>query len=195
LSEVLEGVTFIVTWISIPDQRRCKICEVLHGYQWTFENALPPLIQHSQFGIVWNVELDTSMAHEFTVPSIHCRCTLDVEIDVNPDKLEIDELVSVAEARELLQGLKTEIKTLKMDYHTVIEMETLLNRTLTILERSTGSKEIKEAINNIQRLITIMRLAQVSIHTFQVATGPIGWALAISGLVLTAVNTATLMNY
>lgn len=94
-------------------------------------------------------------------------------------------MVSVTEARSQLQDLKAELQSLKMDYPTLREVEMLLNRTLTILERSTGSKEIAHAINSIQRLITIIRMAQITIHTFQMATGPIGWALALSGIFMT----------
>jgi len=188
--------TLTVTWQSIPDQQRCKVCEELQGYRWIFEGEdLPPVLQHPKFGIVWNLELNTSHAHEFGVFSgINCRCSLDIDIDVDLEKEGIDELVTVAEARALLRQLKQEIADLKMDYHTVREMETLLNRTLTILEQSTGSKEIRQAINNIQRLITILRMAQYSIHAFQVATGPIGWAMAISGLALTTVTVGATFN-
>ena len=77
-----------------------------------------------------------------------------------------------------------------MDYHALREFETLLNRTLMILERSTGSKEIRQAINNLQRLMSIIRLAQMTILTFERATGPVGWALALSGMVMTGIYTS-----
>ncbi len=86
--------TAIVTWVSIPDKKRCKTCEVLHDYQWVFEDTLPPLIQHPQFGIVWDVELNTSMAHEFPMPSIHCRCYLDIQIDDSDVSTLIEEALS-----------------------------------------------------------------------------------------------------
>ena len=54
-------------------------------------------------------------------------------------------MVSIAEARAQIEALKKEIYSLKMDYHTLREFETLLNRTLMILETTTGSKEIKQA--------------------------------------------------
>jgi hypothetical protein len=74
--------TITITWHSIPDKRRCKICEALEGYEWTFVDKLPPLVEHPQFGIVWNVEADSSVAHEFQGGlAIHCRCYLTTEID------------------------------------------------------------------------------------------------------------------
>ena len=95
-------------------------------------------------------------------------------------------LVTLEEARLKVEQLRAEIADLKMDYHSVREMETLLNRVLIMIEQGSGSKEISQFINKIQRLITIIRLAQYSIHSFYVAAGPIGWALALSGLAMTA---------
>lgn len=97
-------------------------------------------------------------------------------------------MVSVAQARQTVNELKTEIDTLKMNYHTIREMEMLLNRTLTMLERTTGSKELKQSINAIQRTITILRTLQIAIHTFKAATGPLGILLALSGFAMTGVT-------
>ena len=96
-------------------------------------------------------------------------------------------MVSIAEARQKIEELRTEIESLKMDYHTLRELETVLNRTLFALEQATGSKEIKQAINNIQRLISMVRMAQLSIHALEIASGPIGWAVAISSIAATGV--------
>ena len=90
--------------------------------------------------------------------------------------------------RDAVRSLKTEIDGMTMNYHQLREMEMIANRFLTILERMTGSKEVAQAINMIQRFITMIRMAQATYLAFEAATGPIGWLFALSGAAMTAVT-------
>lgn len=100
MSNIDDGISITVTWISISDARRCKKCEALHNYQWMFKGSLPPVIEHPTFGVVWDIELNTSMAHEYTVPSINCRCQLEVNVEVN--LAQIEEYRMLQDSLELL---------------------------------------------------------------------------------------------
>jgi len=74
---------------------------------------------------------------------------------------------------------------LEPTYAEIKKFETVLMRSLSLLRRMTGSKDVATAINAIQRLITIIRMLQVTMLAFQAATGPLGWAY----LTVTAIST------
>lgn len=134
---------FVVTWQSIPDKRRCKICEALHGYTWIFEDALPPVIQHPKFGVVWNVELDTSMAHEFPIPSIHCRCQLIVETEI--------EMASISET-------KKEIEELSKGMREYIVISHMIGMPPEISQALISVRRLKFAMNELNRATTEMQV-------------------------------------
>jgi len=71
---------------------------------------------------------------------------------------------------------------------------TLLFRTLDIAQRMSGSPELDVFITKVQRLISILNQARLTIMAFQIAAGPIGWGLAIVGLVGTALTIAEEMD-
>jgi len=106
-------------------------------------------------------------------------------------KLSLEEATDVGQIEEIrssIKNVKSEISGLSMNYHQLREMETLLNRTLNLIEQSSGDPNIKKYAQEVSHLITILRMAQMTIHSFEVASGPIGWALALTGFAMTMYN-------
>jgi len=63
------GITYVITWITQPGA--CAKCSVLNGKQWTI-NDLGEALLIKEFS-----------SHP------NCRCELDVEIDVDPEVLQV----------------------------------------------------------------------------------------------------------
>ena len=81
--------------------------------------------------------------------------------------------------------MKTEIDSLDMSYNQLREFETLLRRTLLLVERSTGDADLRRGIMVIEHAITTVRMLQFAIMGFESATGPLGIAVALSSLAMT----------
>jgi len=64
----------------------------------------------------------------------------------------------------------------EMTYSELRKLETVLYRTLGFMQKMGLPPEVDGAIQAIQRLIMNIRLLQITIHAFEMATGPIGWA-------------------
>ncbi len=90
--------------------------------------------------------------------------------------------------RAKIAGLRDEVKNLSMSYHELREVETILNRTLEMLSRATGSEDLRKAIDLFQKAILMLRSLQLAMHAVEVASGPIGWALAITSIGMAAFN-------
>jgi len=67
-------------------------------------------------------------------------------------------------------------------------METLLFRTLALINRLGLPEDISRAISVVQRLIMTVRMLHTAILAFEAATGPIGWALAGVGFISSMVS-------
>lgn len=66
--------------------------------------------------------------------------------------------------------------------------ETLMFRTLGLVRRLCGDETIDAAINKVQQFVMVVRLAHSAWIAFSLATGPLGWAMAIvSGLTAASV--------
>jgi hypothetical protein len=71
MSNVEDALLFIVTWITAPGC--CLKCGALNGRQWTI-----PYLQQV-------VLLKDTLTHP------HCKCEVDVQVDINLDKLQLKE--------------------------------------------------------------------------------------------------------
>ena len=153
--------------------------------------GLNSVLNDSLIGPVWDLQNEQSLVHP------NCRCYLDVEIDLNPSELKINEeegiMVTVSEAKEMITGFKNELKDMSMNYHQLREIEMVFNRFLLMIERSTGDKEIAAAINKLQMFMTFVRMAQISWVTFTTATGPLGWLAGASSIFM-MLGTANMMT-
>jgi hypothetical protein len=63
------GITYLLTWVSQPGA--CMKCLALNGKTWELDDL-----------DLWPFILET-------VSHPHCRCEVDVEINVNPEELQI----------------------------------------------------------------------------------------------------------
>jgi len=61
-------------------------------------------------------------------------------------------------------------------YTNLRRLEMILYRNMNYLKRFCGREDIAGAIDNIQKLIMYLRMAQIAIRAFQFASGPVGWA-------------------
>ncbi len=83
---------------------------------------------------------------------------------------------------------------IKEAYVEVRRLTTLVFRMLDVAQRMSGSPELDVFIAKAQRLISILNQARLTIMAFQIAAGPIGWGLAIVGLVGTTLTIAEEMD-
>ena len=67
------------TWQTTHTATTCQRCKALDGYEWVFTDEVPLALYHPQFGYVWDIMADHSLAHGPL--TYNCRCTLDVFID------------------------------------------------------------------------------------------------------------------
>jgi hypothetical protein len=106
-----------------------------------------------------------------------------------PEKNKIEEFTEVGQIAELrtnIQQLKTEIDSMNISYHKLREAETVLSRTITLIERSNGGNpDIEKYTRTASDLLTTLRAAQMTINTINASSGPIGWVLAGLGVVST----------
>jgi len=63
--------------------------------------------------------------------------------------------------------------------------QTLLFRTLALMQRLGLPENIQAAVTQIQRLISIMNQLRLAAIALQAASGPIGWGLAAVGVATT----------
>ena len=81
-------------WFTVEDATSCKKCLVLSGYVWQFKDEMPSMLTHPQFGIVYNVAADQSLAHGLGVH--YCRCRVITEIDDSDLTMDMDTAVDQA---------------------------------------------------------------------------------------------------
>lgn len=97
-------------------------------------------------------------------------------------------MVSLEQARAEIDELEAKIKGLQLSYSQLRAIEVTATRILRIISRMSGSEDVDAAIRKLQHLIVTVRLAQATIHAFQLASGPIGWSFALVGAVGTAIS-------
>lgn len=75
-----------LTWITHNDDRTCKVCKALNGFQWVFEagkDVMTDALFHPTYGIVWSLS-QGSNAHAsgyLTGHTYNCRCRIDYKIE------------------------------------------------------------------------------------------------------------------
>jgi hypothetical protein len=81
-----------------------------------------------------------------------------------------------------------------ISYGELRKIEAIVFRIMGLIERLGLGKDINTIINNIQRIVMMIRMLQVTIHAFEVASGPIGWVYAGVTAVGTAVMAVTTLQ-
>jgi hypothetical protein len=203
-ASVDDALTYVFTWRTSHDERVCPICAPLDG-QVIFYNLFAPILVSDTHGPVWDLDGDHSLAHG--VRTFNCRCTLDVDVDVDWGKIrEFQELrenlakqdiniewvkerfklsSQISEARNQMERFYSGVTRLKTATH-----ET--NRELTIylaLGRRIGDERITRLITLFQQGRITAEMLIRALTTLTAASGPWGWALglgqaALAGLMI-----------
>jgi len=79
-------------------------------------------------------------------------------------------------------------------YVEIRRFQALLFRTLNLVQRMSGDEKLDAFVSKLQRLISILNQARLTIMAFQIAAGPIGWGMAIVGLAGAALTIAEEMD-
>jgi hypothetical protein len=73
------------------------------------------------------------------------------------------------------------------------QLETLGFRTLHMLEKLGLPPDAAEAVNEAQRLISTLRMLQLTMNQVEIAAGPIGWLIAGVSVASTALSVGDLI--
>lgn len=103
-------------------------------------------------------------------------------------------MVSLAEAKLEIEELQMKVSDVKLSYHDIRQVEYSITRIGNALARMTGSPEVQQAIDNLNRLISTIRMAQATLHAFEIAEGPIGWLFFAASAIGTAIVTYDAMR-
>jgi hypothetical protein len=91
-----------ITWHTTLDDRTCKKCPLLDGYEWTFDtdkDSFPDVLVHPNLGTVWDCQIDQSRMHGSNPFNCRCRPTwvmddFDIKEAITRLKTRIQELES-----------------------------------------------------------------------------------------------------
>lgn len=80
-------------------------------------------------------------------------------------------------------------------YENIRKVQTVLYRTLGLLRRMGLGEDVSAAISEVQRFITVLNLARLTIAALQTATGPIGYAMFGISLATTGLSIGEMFDY
>lgn len=73
------GITYIFMWHSLTDA--CPKCQMLNGHEWYEQDLFQDILWDPLFGNLWDLNNDIPLTHS------HCRCQLEVRVELNLDQL------------------------------------------------------------------------------------------------------------
>jgi hypothetical protein len=82
----------------------------------------------------------------------------------------------------------------EMAYSDIRKLEIVIIRCLEYAQRLTGDQNLKNGIQTIQQTITAVRSLQIALRQLEIASGPIGWALALTSAVAAGASAGTAMS-
>jgi len=172
-------ITFEVSWHALTDA--CPRCRELDGEVWMFPQ-LTGTLTHPSFGAVYDLDADISLTHP------NCRCYLEITPVIELEKTDfyqnlekdfqevrMDMPSNVREATAQVEKLRVNVGQVRSELR---EMEYILYRTMSVLNRMGLSPEVSEAIQRIERLILIVRILHSAMVYLEAGT-PLGWILGI----------------
>ena len=89
-------------------------------------------------------------------------------------------------------GIELSINVNETSYSELRKLESILYRTMGLLKKFSGSEELDKAVAQVQRLIAVVRAAQIAYHALQMARMAAGDPLAWASFAVSAVS-ATVM--
>lgn len=191
---VEDAVTYEFTWHTVQDDRVCLQCGRLSDEVWMGQ-SLKGVLVHPDFGAVYDLDADISLTHP------NCRCYLEVNPYVNLEETEVYKSLEpiFAEVKmELpsnIQEATAQVDKLRANFGQcrgeLREVEYILYRTVSVINRLGLPPEVDQAIQKLERLIMIIRMLHTTFALLELTT-PEGQVLAaISGVGL-AVSALTL---
>ncbi len=185
-----KGTLFFVWRWHTLDEHACEKCLDLDGSEWQTLDLTPVLV-HPFFGDVYDLETDQSLIHP------HCRCYLDVDVQVDLEKLplvanlskEIDGVMKampsdIKQAISDLDNLNEKVLMLDLTGRQLIR---LIQRITILLERAGLDESVEKKIQEAQRLIMVMRQLLMSMAFVQMGT-PYGFLMGLTGVALAATS-------
>jgi len=103
-------------------------------------------------------------------------------------------MVSLAEAKREIDELQAKVSEVGLSAHDIRQVEYSITKIGNALARMTGSPEVQRAIDDLNRLIMTIRMAQATLHAFEIAEGPIGWLFFAASAIGTAIVTYDAMR-
>ena len=98
----------------------------------------------------------------------------------------------MSEQESVIFNLEVQLSELSMSE--LRKLELLAYRVIGLLRRMGLPENIDAGIAKLQQFIMIVRLAHTTIVAFQRASGPIGWAMALTSLAATSITVADTMR-
>jgi hypothetical protein len=200
-----DAISYIFTWESYHDPKVCPKCFALNGREYTNQDLFDATLIDSQYGAIWDLDTDHSLAHGSH--KFSCRCQIAVCLVIDWSK--IPELYALSEgnlAMSMYQRapgtsiaeLRNDVRGLKGDIFDTEKEAAKLNELLTTyvaLARKMGlPPPLMDFIAKAQQArVTVQTL----IHTIRIlytTSGPIGWLLGLGGLAVSGFMIADLID-
>jgi hypothetical protein len=188
-------ITYEAVWHTAMDERTCTKCMQLEGQTWTFPELKGPLID-SRFGPVYNLDNDEPLTHK------NCRCFLEIRPIVELEKSDVFQSLNmmfqevnmqmpsnIAEATEQVDKLRANFGQARGELR---EMEYILYRTTSLLNRMGLPPAIDQGIQKIERMIMTIRILHSTMVLFEIGT-PEGWILGLISGISAAISISDLM--
>lgn len=179
-----DGIFYEVTWHVVTGA--CPDCLKLNGQTWTFPRLAGTLL-HPDFGAVWDLDADMSLMHP---PNCHCYLEITPYIDWEKNEVykslervftEVDMKMpsNIEEATRQVAGLRANLGEVRGELR---EIEYILYRTTSILNRMNLPPEVHQLIETLQKMILLLRMFHSAMMYLEMGT-PFGWILGgLSGL-------------
>lgn len=195
MSNVDEYITYVFTWRTSRDEQVCPICHPLDG-QVIFFDLFAPVLVSDTHGAIWDLNGDFSLAHG--VRRYNCRCTLDVDVEVDWDKIaEFNELKTnlelmgirinlrkevfklsstISVAREQMGGFLGDLGKVKTE---IREVNQGFTTYLALADESGLPRSMIQGLRTFQQVRIAVEMLHRSFIMMQAATGPIGWLVGL----------------
>jgi hypothetical protein len=197
-----DAITYVFRWRTSHDVKVCQKCRSLEG-QILFHNLFAPVLVSDTHGPVWDLDRDHSLAHGYH--RYNCRCTLEVEVEVDWNRMVELEILC---ARLNAQGVKFKfiVERFRLSSSISVARQQMTNFLNTIGKLGAETRETNNALaiylalarrsgnENVNQLISLFQRGRItaemfirSIQTLYAASGPWGWLigggqLALGGL-------------
>jgi len=195
VSEVEELVTYVFRWHTVVDARTCEKCMGLNGKEWQGQDLFQDAIWDEIYAGVWDLNANHSILHP------NCRCQLETTVEIHLEKIEVYNFtlgrqVPVGNTARFtilsadIAALRNQMSGFFADLRQGLPVVREMNEGLTMyvaLSRKVGLPPyIMDNIRIFEQLRISAQLATRSIIMFLTASGPVGWAIGLGGMFLTA---------